>query len=348
MQLVDRYLQAVRFWLPRGQQDDVIAELSEDICSEIEEKESTLGRSLTAAELEALLKQRGRPMLVANRYFPRKSVIGPALYPAYIFTLKIVLFGYLVPWFLVRVGLYVFDPVYSNSHSILAELARAWGPFWISLFSAVGATTLVFAALEFLETKSKFLENWSPSKLQAVRDHRRIPRVQSTVDLAANLVFIGWWLAYMGSNTIFDRGGVRITLSPVWRAFYFFFLATAAVHIVFAAANLLRAQWTTGRAVAKLVLDLAQAAGLCSLLRVNLLAEIVVPQLAPERAARIVAQINLNMARSLPFLAVGCALAIGLADVGRLFRIRERRSGIVQVAATVAMIAIAAATLLAR
>lgn len=30
MELQDRYLQAVRFWLPQEQQDDIIAELSED------------------------------------------------------------------------------------------------------------------------------------------------------------------------------------------------------------------------------------------------------------------------------------------------------------------------------
>src|SRR5689334_8746084 len=110
MDLLDRYLQAVRFWLPRAQQDDIIAELSEDIRSEIEEKESALARKLNPAELEALLKQRGRPMLVANRYLPQRSVIGPALFPAYLLVLKIVMLCYLLPWFLVRVGLFVFDP----------------------------------------------------------------------------------------------------------------------------------------------------------------------------------------------------------------------------------------------
>jgi hypothetical protein len=34
-ELVDRYLQAVRFWLPKRQQEDIIAELSEDLHSQI-------------------------------------------------------------------------------------------------------------------------------------------------------------------------------------------------------------------------------------------------------------------------------------------------------------------------
>jgi hypothetical protein len=37
MELIDRYLQAVKFWLPKQQKLDIIAELSEDIYAQIEE-----------------------------------------------------------------------------------------------------------------------------------------------------------------------------------------------------------------------------------------------------------------------------------------------------------------------
>jgi hypothetical protein len=39
MELLDRYLQAVKFWLPKAQKQDIIEELSEDIRSQVEEKE---------------------------------------------------------------------------------------------------------------------------------------------------------------------------------------------------------------------------------------------------------------------------------------------------------------------
>ena len=42
-ELLNRYLQAVRFWLPRTQQQDIIAELSSDLHSQIEDKETELG-----------------------------------------------------------------------------------------------------------------------------------------------------------------------------------------------------------------------------------------------------------------------------------------------------------------
>lgn len=50
MELLDRYLQAVRFWLPKAQQQDIIAELSSDLHSQIEDRETELGRPLNEAD----------------------------------------------------------------------------------------------------------------------------------------------------------------------------------------------------------------------------------------------------------------------------------------------------------
>ena len=44
MEMIDRYLQAVKFALPQAQRDDIIKELRDSILSQIEEKEATLGR----------------------------------------------------------------------------------------------------------------------------------------------------------------------------------------------------------------------------------------------------------------------------------------------------------------
>jgi len=85
MDLLDRYLQAVKFWLPKVQRDDIVAELSEDIRSHIEEKETELGRKLNEVEVGTILKGRGRPVLVANRYLAQEHLIGPAFFPIYRF-----------------------------------------------------------------------------------------------------------------------------------------------------------------------------------------------------------------------------------------------------------------------
>ena len=44
--LVERYLKEAKFWLPQAQRADILAELSEGIRSQIEERETELGRTL--------------------------------------------------------------------------------------------------------------------------------------------------------------------------------------------------------------------------------------------------------------------------------------------------------------
>src|SRR3982074_1129275 len=104
MELVDRYLHAVKFWLPRNQKDDIIAELSEDLRSQIEEKESELGGKLPASEVELILKRCGSPLAVAGRYLPQQSLIGPALFPIYSVIIRSLIFYFLLPWLLLWIG----------------------------------------------------------------------------------------------------------------------------------------------------------------------------------------------------------------------------------------------------
>jgi hypothetical protein len=133
MGLIERYLQAVKFWLPRRQKNDIIAELSADIYAQIEEREAELGRKLTEAEVEAQLKQRGHPLLVANRFQPQGYLIGPGFFPVYCFVLKIVGLCYLIPWLLVWIGLMTFSPVY-RAEQIQSSWFAALGSMWASFF----------------------------------------------------------------------------------------------------------------------------------------------------------------------------------------------------------------------
>ena len=116
MALIDRYLHAVKFWLPRKQKDDIIAELSEDLRSQIEEKETELGHPLTDAEVEPILKRCGSPIAVAERYLPQQSLIGPALFPIYSMVLKSLFLYFLLPWFLLWLGIAIFSPDFQADH----------------------------------------------------------------------------------------------------------------------------------------------------------------------------------------------------------------------------------------
>src|SRR5262245_40375299 len=91
MSLIDRYLQAVATSLPRAQRDDIIRELSEELHAQVEDREAALGRPLTPADEEALVRQFGHPLLLASRYRPQRHLIGAPLMPFYWFALKVAL-----------------------------------------------------------------------------------------------------------------------------------------------------------------------------------------------------------------------------------------------------------------
>ena len=185
MDLLDRYLQAVKFWLPRKQKQDILAELSEDIRSEIEDKEAELGRPLGQAELEAILTRWGHPMLVAERYLPQRSLIGPVLLPAYTLVLKIATLVYLVPWLLVLLGFVIFDPDRRTADAIGDGLQAFW---LIGCFIWWSSITAIFAVMERHQVTSRAWETWTAGKLlerEPARDPNAIPRSQSIVELVA-------------------------------------------------------------------------------------------------------------------------------------------------------------------
>ena len=91
MELLDRYLQAVKKHLPWERQDDIIAELRANLEAQLEDKETELGRPLTKEEAEQWLKQMGAPIQVAARYQRQQYLIGPALFPTYSYVLRLVL-----------------------------------------------------------------------------------------------------------------------------------------------------------------------------------------------------------------------------------------------------------------
>src|SRR6516225_8768751 len=89
MELLDRYLQAVKKHLPWQRQDDIIAELRANLESQLDEREADLGRPLTTAEAEVWIGQLGSPVQMAAHYQPQQYLIGPAIYPVYLYVLRL-------------------------------------------------------------------------------------------------------------------------------------------------------------------------------------------------------------------------------------------------------------------
>ena len=325
MELLDRYLQAVKFWLPKKQKQDIIAELSEDLRSQIEDREAELGRNLNESEIAALLKQRGRPVLVANRFLPQESLVGPVLFPIYLFVLKMVAAFYMVPWILVWIGIAVSRAVHSGQ-SLIATIGLFWTSFWPVTLFWVGGVTIVFAILERVQAKSRFLEEWDPRKLPPVRDPNRIPRSKSIVEVVANMVFCIWLIGGMWYQTVLHFSGVTIRLAPTWRYFFWGFLALAIANTVASGVNLFRPFWTWARATIRLVSDCVGSVLFCWLMMANIIFAISVVNVAPEKTAQVAQAINWWSAKMFPLAVVACVI-ITVVDAYRILRVRSNAGG---------------------
>ncbi len=84
-------------------------------------------------------------MLVASRFGLQRYLIGPTLFPIYLFVLKMVLLCILLPVFVFILGPINFANSGGNwGQAVLATI----GGLWSGGFIAAGVITLVFAILE--------------------------------------------------------------------------------------------------------------------------------------------------------------------------------------------------------
>ena len=323
MELIERYLQAVKFWLPKHEKEDIIAELSADIYAQVEERESAVGRPLVEAEVEEILKRRGHPLRVANNFLPQRHLIGPMLFPVYLFVLKILGLCYLIPWCLSLLGLLSFNGRY------LGGFAAVSSGVWSGAFITFGVVTLVFAILEQVDTRSGFLRDWNTRKLPPVRDPNLIPRSGTAIELVVNLIFVAWWASYAHAPSLpvgwMIGSSIRITLDPLWVWFFWGYLLIAIFNTVLAGMNLLHPSWTVRRAIARLVSDAAGSVLFCWLLKSNIVTGSVIANLPAEKARTLTLALNHWMEMLFP-ISVVLVLVIVAANIYRIVRLTSATS----------------------
>jgi hypothetical protein len=250
MELLDRYLKAVKFWLPNEQKQDIIAELSEDIRSQIEDKESELGRPLNHAELDAILKKLGPPMLVAQRYLPPRYLIGPALFPMYWFVLRLGWLCIYGPWLIIVIGLKIFAS-FGAAHAGAAATGM-FEPFFRSLFIQFAVITGVFVVIERTHAKAPWLQNWNPRKQLKLRDPNQVPRTSSISELAWYVMLLLWWVNVLRLPAI---PGVNITMAPAFLRLYWPILVLIVCQGIIDCVNAFRPQWNPRRAALRGIVD---------------------------------------------------------------------------------------------
>jgi hypothetical protein len=229
MDLIDRYLGALRILLPRAQRDDIIAELRDVLTGCREEESAKLSRSLNQDEEEALLREFGHPVLVAARYRPQQYLIGPDLYPVYAFVLKLVLI--VVAAAAVLVG---FMSTFAANDTAALATANAIGVAWHGILGAVGTTTICFAILQRYFPRLRLFSHWRARDLPAVGRTRRAAWFDDVAGMVANVLFLLVWTQAIDVSGMFAFGPnhLHFGLAPVWQDLYWPFIALALAGIV--------------------------------------------------------------------------------------------------------------------
>ncbi|HEX6879822.1 MAG TPA: hypothetical protein VF135_05630 [Terriglobales bacterium] len=190
MELLERYLQAVKKYLPKKKRDDIAAELRANLQEQAEEKESELGRPLTVEEEEDILRQHGHPMLVATRYLPKQHLIGPTVFPYYWFVLKTA-----VPLALLAYTV-VMSLTFATQTVTLGKVLGMLANLPQIAVSAAVWITVVFVIMDFAQ--AKYVKNcntlyaWSPRNLPPLeRDEKSSKNVFEVIFGGIGLI---WFL----------------------------------------------------------------------------------------------------------------------------------------------------------
>jgi hypothetical protein len=324
MEMIDRYLQAIGFWLPPKQKGDILAEFSVDIHTEMEEEAALLGRALSEAEIEILLKRRGSPIVVASRYLPQQFLIGPLLMPVYRLVLKIAAFCYLLPGFAIGWCLALLSPGFRLEHygpvgSVTYQTLVRW--LMTNAFVVFGCVTLAFMAIERIQARSNFLDKWDPCKLPPVRNLRKISRTSSAIELAVNLIILLWWAGNAGSDELPLGPTVHITFASQWSWVYWSYLILAVVATGTASVNLLLPYWTTARVSMRIATTGIGAIIFCVFTRAHLLTGFAIGATDARQQQALADAINHAMSTNFPFAVLAGMIVVGV-ETYRLIGVR--------------------------
>jgi hypothetical protein len=282
MELLDRYLQAVKRHLPWPRQDDIIAELKANLEAQLEDKESALGRPLTTGETEDWLRQIGPPMRVAARYQPQQYLIGPAIFPTYWFVLRMAALWSMVIYSIVSAVLMATQN--PSGDAVVEAVLRVPG----ILMQVAAWVTLAFAAFEFAATRypskcpalAKLTDDWKPSELPPLETESaagKKPRSFShaVAEVIFGFIFLVWLLLIphypfllMGPGAFYLKAS-PFQFAPVWFPFYWCLVALNVVQLGWNSVDLVRGSWQRPQLLKQLAIKIFGLIPLALLLAVH-------------------------------------------------------------------------------
>jgi hypothetical protein len=165
MELVERYLLEIRRYLRASDdRDDVLAEIADDVQSELESRAEELGRPMTSDEVAALITDHGHPRIVALWHRPQRYLIGPLLFPFYTYVLRLVVLAVVI---LDLLGATIAAVVSSDP---FPRFIAGTALLWPGILYPVVAVTIMFATAEWAGLDESLMNRvlayrWDPRTL---------------------------------------------------------------------------------------------------------------------------------------------------------------------------------------
>lgn len=248
-ELINRYVHEVGQHLPRRHREDIKMELRSLLHDSLDELAAKAGLEPTPEMAAELLRDFGKPEVIAARYQPEQYLIGPRLFPIYKLVITIVLAIIAV----IHVAGLVFMLLRGET-AVLGQSAWEWlGAFFqASVFNA-GVVTLVFAALEraqvvdWAEEKEEETE-WDPLDLPPVKDPDRVNRFELGFEMLWTVAFIilfNFYPEWIGITVVSgEETAVFNLLAPAFAVHIPWLTLLWTLELALKSAVLMRGRWT--------------------------------------------------------------------------------------------------------
>jgi hypothetical protein len=319
MDLLDRYLHAVRWTLPSAKADDITAELRDELVTRMEDREESLGRPLREDETSALLKEFGHPLVVASRYRKQQWLIGPDVFPFYLFVMKIVALIIVAVILVVGVANVLF-----GDHNPLRAVAETVAGLWTSLLINMGIITLVFAVLERTGFPTDHLQRWKPEQLPDIRLKRK-GRWESAFEIAGGIAFLLWWIGLIHIPLATGGPGFQMVPGPIFTQLWWPILALLSARLVQNSLTWLRPGWTVAAGLFNIATTAAMVVLLALIYQAGHWATVVSTGMPLGQAAQI--ETSVNLALRIAIVVVGIVMIWqGAVELWRLNRVRREQA----------------------
>ena len=237
MNLIDRYVAEVGKNLPLlNGREDIEKELKSTLEDMLEDRAQSSGRVRDEAlELE-VLKEYGSPQKVAQTYNPHPYLIGPKLFPFFLFVLKIVL-TVVVSVMLVLAGVQAVTDTPFMGADFVKIIGQGLGSALSAAIAAFGNVVLVFVIIERVLPDKEIggfedEKDWDPASLAKEPDPDSVSRFELITEIVFTFVALAILNIYpQWLGMIFFTGDEQVFV-PMFTEKFFQFVPWINVVIV--------------------------------------------------------------------------------------------------------------------